>query len=378
MIVGVVREIREHEYRVGMVPGGVRPLVMDGHRVLVETRAGEGSGLSDEQYNAAGAEIVADGATVYRDAELIVKVKEPQPAEFPQIRPGQMIFGYFHLASSEKMTRALLASGATCIAYETIQTPDGRLPCLTPMSEVAGRMAVQEGAKYLEKPMKGRGILLSGVPGVQPAEVLVLGGGIVGASAARVAAGLGARVVVLDVNLERLRYLADVMPPNVITLMSNEENLIRHLRHADLVIGAVLVPGARAPVLIRYDMLKHMMPGAVIVDVCIDQGGCLETSRPTTHADPVYEVDGIIHYCVTNMPGAVGRTSTFALTNVTLPYARKIAALGLKRAAAEDSAIRAGVNISGGRLTLHTVAEQFGLEQTTVEAALETGFDELD
>jgi len=378
MIVGVVREIREHEYRVGMVPGGVRPLVMDGHRVLVETRAGEGSGLSDEQYNAAGAEIVADAATVYRDAELIVKVKEPQPAEFPQIRPGQMIFGYFHLASSERMTRALLASGATCIAYETIQTPDGRLPCLTPMSEVAGRMAVQAGAKYLEKPMKGRGILLSGVPGVQPAEVLVLGGGVVGASAARVAAGLGARVVVLDVNLDRLRYLADVMPPNVITLMSNEENLIRHLRHADLVIGAVLVPGARAPVLIRYDMLKHMMPGAVIVDVCIDQGGCLETSRPTTHGDPVYEVDGIIHYCVTNMPGAVGRTSTFALTNVTLPYARKIAALGLKRAAEEDSAIRAGVNMSGGRLTLHTVAEQFGLEQASVEVALETGFDELD
>jgi len=378
MIVGVVREICEHEYRVGMIPGGVRQLVADGHRVLVETRAGEGSGLEDVKYEAAGAEIVPDAASVYSQAELIVKVKEPQPAEYFLIRPNQMILSFFHLASSQKLTRVLIETGATCIAYETIQTPDGRLPCLTPMSEVAGRMAVQEGAKYLEKPMKGRGILLSGVPGVQPAEVLVLGGGVVGASAARVAAGLGARVIVLDVNLERLRYLADVMPPNVVTLMSNEENLRHHLPHADLVIGAVLVAGSRAPVLVKRDMLKTMKPGSVIVDVSIDQGGCVETSRRTTHGDPVFEVDGVIHYCVTNMPGAVGRTSTFALTNVTLPYARKIAALGLEHAAAEDVSLRAGVNIFHGHLTLRPVAEQFGLEYTPAEKALETWADDLD
>ncbi|MCX8038827.1 MAG: alanine dehydrogenase, partial [Candidatus Sumerlaeia bacterium] len=296
MIIGVVREVREHEYRVGLVPGGARLLAADGHRVVVETRAGEGSGLSDDEYRAAGAVIAPDAASVWKQAELVVKVKEPQPSEYSLIRRGQMILTYFHLASSEALTRALLETGAVCIAYETIQTADGHLPCLTPMSEVAGRMAVQEGAKYLEKPMHGRGILLSGVPGVAPAEVLILGGGVVGASAARVAAGMGARVTVLDVNLDRLRYLADVMPPNVVTLMSNEENLRRLLPQADLVIGAVLVAGAKAPVLITREMLRTMKPGAVIVDVCIDQGGCLETSRPTTHANPVYEVDGVVHY----------------------------------------------------------------------------------
>ena len=378
MIIGVVREILEHEYRVGVVPGGVRQLVGDGHRVLVERCAGEGSGLGDDWYKAAGAEMVGDASAVYSEAELVVKVKEPQPAEYPLLRSGQMIFGYFHLASSEELTRALLDSGATCIAYETIQTPDGRLPCLTPMSEVAGRMAVQEGAKYLEKPMKGRGILLSGVPGVHPSSVLVLGGGVVGAGAALVAAGLGARVIVFDINLERLRYLADVMPANVVTLMSSEENLRRYLPHVDLVIGGVLVAGTRAPVLITRDMLKTMRSGAVIVDVCIDQGGCVETSRPTTHGEPTFEVDGIVHYCVTNMPGAVGRTSTYALTNVTLPYARKLASLGLDRAVAEDSAICAGVNIVQGRLTLKPVAEQFGLEYTPVEIALAPWLEELD
>jgi len=378
MIVGVVREIREDEYRVGMVPDGVRQLVADGHLVLVETHAGEGSGLSDDQYRAAGAEIVPAAAMAYSKAHLIVKVKEPQPAEYSQLRAGQMIFAFFHLASSDSLTRALLATGATCIAYETIQTPDGHLPCLTPMSEVAGRMAVQEGAKYLEKPMKGRGILLSSVPGVQPAEVLVLGGGIVGASAARVAAGLGARVIVLDINLERLRYLADVMPPNVITLMSNEENLRRHLPHADLVIGAVLVAGARAPVIITRELLKLMKPGSVVVDVCIDQGGCFETSRPTTHHDPVFEVDGVVHYCVTNMPGAVGRTSTFALTNVTLPYVRKLAKLGLKQATQEDPALRAGINLLEGRITLRPVADQFRLEHIPVDLALTTWAEDLD
>ena len=378
MIVGVVREIREHEYRVGMTPDGVRQLVADGHTVLVETGAGAGSGLGDEQYKAAGAGIVPDAATVYAQAELIVKVKEPLPSEYDLLRPDLTVMAYFHLASSESLTRALLRSGATCIAYETIQTPDGRLPCLTPMSEVAGRMAVQEGAKYLEKPMRGRGILLSGVPGVAPAEVLILGGGVVGTSAARVAAGLGARVAVLDINLERLRRIEEVMPPNVIGLMSNDHNLRLHLPRADLVIGAVLVAGGRAPVLITRDMLKLMQPGAVIVDVCIDQGGCVETSRPTTHSDPVFEVDGIMHYCVTNMPGAVGRTSTFALTNATFPFVRRIANLGLEGAVTHDFALRSGVNIVSGCLSLRPVADQFGLKYISVDKVLTSWTEELD
>ncbi len=371
MIIGVVREVREHEYRVGMVPSGVRLLTADGHRVVVETRAGEGSGLSDDEYRTAGAEIAPDAHAVWKQADLVVKVKEPQPSEYSLIRRGQMLLTYFHLASSETLTRALLQTGAVCIAYETIQTADGRLPCLTPMSEVAGRMAVQEGAKYLEKPMHGRGVLLGGVPGVAPAEVLIVGGGVVGASAARVAAGLGARVTVLDVNLDRLRYLADVMPPNVATLMSNEENLRRLLPQADLVIGAVLVTGAKAPVLITHAMLRTMKRGAVIVDVCIDQGGCLETSRPTSHGDPVYEVDGVVHYCVTNMPGAVGCTATFALTNVTFPYVQKIARLGLRGAVAADPALRVGVNMVLGQVTLRPVAELFGLPYVPVDSALE-------
>jgi alanine dehydrogenase len=370
MIIGVVREVREHEYRVGMVPGGVRQLAADGHDVRVETKAGEGSGLLDDEYREAGATIAGDADAVWREADLIVKVKEPQPVEYPKTRRGQMLFTYFHFASSEELTRKMLDTGATCIAYETVQDDEGRLPCLTPMSEVAGRMAIQEGAKFLEKPMHGRGILLSGVPGVGPAEVLVVGGGVVGANAARVAAGLGARVIILDINLDRLRYLADVMPPNVVTIMSNEDNLRQRLPQADLVIGAVLVAGARAPVLITREMLKTMKNGSVIVDVCIDQGGCIETSKPTTHTDPVYQVEGVVHYCVTNMPGAVGRTSTFALTNVTLPYARRLARLGLKRAVAEDPAIRAGVNMIDGHLTLEPVAEQFGLRYTPVEQAL--------
>lgn len=378
MIVGVVREIRKHEYRVGIVPDGVKQLVGDGHRVVVESGAGEESGLRDSEYAAAGATIVDHAAIVWAEADLVVKVKEPQPEEFKRIRIGQIVFTYFHLASSEKLTAAMLETQAVCVAYETIQTPDGRLPCLTPMSEVAGRMAIQEGAKYLEKPMQGRGILLSGVPGVAPAEVLVIGGGVVGANAARVAAGLGARVVILDVNLDRLRYLADVMPPNVVTLMSNESNLLHHLRLADLVIGAVLVPGAKAPVLVTREMLKEMQPGAVVVDVCIDQGGSFQTSKPTTHGDPVYEVEGVLHYCVTNMPGAVGRTSTLALTNVTLPYARKIASLGLGKAAATNPAIRAGINAVMARLTLQPVAKQFGIEYTPIEDVLADWIEDLD
>lgn len=361
MIIGVPREIKNNEYRVGIVPAGVRQLTRAGHRVLIETHAGEGSGISDEEYVHAGAEILPDAASVYEAAEMIMKVKEPLEQEYSLIREGQIIFTYFHFASSRELTEAMIARKAICVAYETIETPDGKLPCLTPMSEVAGRMSIQEGAKYLEKPMKGRGILLSGVPGVDPARVLILGGGVVGANAARIAAGLGAQVTILDVNLDRLRYLADIMPPNVMTLMSNEDNIRGRLPLADLVIGAVLVVGARAPRLISRDMLKLMKPGAVIVDVAIDQGGCVETSRPTTHADPIFIVDNVVHYCVTNMPGAVGRTSTYALTNVTIPYALKIANFGWPEFTRRDPALAAGVNMVHGTVTCKAVAQTFGL-----------------
>lgn len=361
MIVGVPKEVKNNEYRVGMVPAGVRTLIKAGHTVLIEKSAGEGSGISDQEYSQAGAETVAGAAEVFGRAELIVKVKEPLAQEFPLIRKGQLVFTYFHFASSRELTDSMLATGATCIAYETIALADGRLPLLTPMSEVAGRMSIQEGAKYLEKPMKGRGILLSGVPGVSPAEVVIIGGGIVGANAARVAAGLGAQVTILDVSLDRLRYLADIMPPNVITLMSNEYNIRRRLKSADLVVGAVLVVGARAPKLITRDMLKDMKPGAVIVDVAIDQGGCIETSHPTTHDDPIFIVDGVVHYCVANMPGAVGRTSTYALTNVTLPYAVTIANKGFPGFALDDRPLALGVNMVGGKITYQPVAEAFGL-----------------
>lgn len=359
MIIGVPREIKNNEYRVGMVPAGVRHLVTAGHEVLVEAHAGEGSGISDEEYLEAGAAVLPTAAEIYARAEMIVKVKEPMPAEYPLIRPGQIVFTYFHFASSEELTNAMLEQRAISVAYETIATPDGRLPLLTPMSEVAGRMSIQEGAKYLEKPQKGRGILLSGVPGVEPAEIVVIGGGIVGANAAKIAAGLGARVTILDVSLDRLRYLSDIMPANVVTVMSNEYNIRKAIQQADLVVGAVLVTGARAPRLITRDMLKLMKQGAVIVDVAIDQGGCVETARPTTHEDPIYIVDGIVHYCVTNMPGAVGRTSTYALTNVTLPYAAKIAKFGFPEFAKEDPALAAGVNTVDGKLTYKSVAEAF-------------------
>ncbi|MCX7018719.1 MAG: alanine dehydrogenase [bacterium] len=359
MIVGVPREIKNNEYRAGMVPAGARQLCKAGHRVLAETHLGEGSGIPDADYEAAGAEIIADAASIYSQAGMIVKVKEPLPQEYPMIRKGQILFTYFHFASSLELTDAMLDSHATCVAYETIKLPDGRLPLLTPMSEVAGRMSIQEGAKYLEKPQKGRGILLSGVPGVEPANVLVIGGGVVGTNAARIAAGLGARVTLLDISLDRMRYLSDIMPPNVITVMSNEDNIRHYVREADLVIGAVLVVGARAPRLVTRDMLSTMKPGAVIVDVAIDQGGCVETSRPTTHAEPVYIVDGIVHYCVANMPGAVGRTSTYALTNVTLPYALKIANEGFPNFAKNDPALAEGVNTVNGILTCQPVAEAF-------------------
>lgn len=367
MIIGIPKELKENEYRVGIVPAGVKRLTSKGHQVLIQSHAGEGSGISDEEYRTAGGQIVASIDEVYSRAEMVMKVKEPISQEYNLIRPGQIVFTYFHFASSEELTQAMIRQRAVCVAYETIETPDRRLPLLTPMSEVAGRMSIQEGAKYLEKPQKGRGILLSGVPGVEPAEVVVIGGGIVGSNAARVAAGLGAQVTILDISLDRLRYLSDIMPANVVTLMSNEYNIRASLAKADLVIGAVLVVGARAPMLVTQDMLKDMKPGAVIVDVAIDQGGCVETSRPTTHAHPIFIVDGIVHYCVTNMPGAVGRTSTLALTNVTLPYAEKIADSGFPLFAKQDSSLAAGVNMVDGKITFKPVAEAFNLPATPLE-----------
>jgi alanine dehydrogenase len=364
MIVGVPKEIKPDEYRVAMVPAGVEELTRAGHRVLIETGAGAGSGISDDQYAANGAEIVAGTADVWRRAELVVKVKEPLPDEWPLMQPGQTVFTYFHFAADEQLTRAVMKSGITAIAYETIKDAKGGLPLLTPMSEVAGRMSIQEGAKFLERPFEGRGILLAGVPGVAPATVVILGGGVVGANAARVAAGLGANIFILDVNLDRLRYLDDVMPRNVTTLFSNRHNILDCLQWADLVIGAVLIPGAKAPHLVRREDLKRMQPRAVVIDVAIDQGGCFETSRPTTHAKPTYMVDDIVHYCVTNMPGAVGRTSTYALTNVTLPYAVQLASKGVEKAARENPGLAAGVNVKAGKVTNKAVADTFGLECT--------------
>lgn len=365
MIVGVPKEIKTDEYRVAMIPVGVEELTRLGHQVLIQTGAGQGSGISDEQYAANGATIVPDAMTIWHRADLIVKVKEPMSDEWPLMRSGQIIFTYFHFAADERLTRAVMNSEITAIAYETIKDARGNLPLLTPMSEVAGRMSIQEGAKYLERPFDGRGILLGGVPGVLPANVVILGGGIVGANAAKVAAGLGANVAILDVNLDRLRYLDDVMPKNVTTLFSDRHNILDSIQHADLVIGAVLIPGARAPYLLRRDDLKKMPPRAVIIDVAIDQGGCVETSRPTTHSKPTYIVDDIVHYCVTNMPGAVGRTSTYALTNVTLPYVLKLAKKGFERAIQENQALAQGVNIHNGRVTNPAVAETFGLECVT-------------
>jgi len=361
VIIGAVREIKTDEYRVGMVPAGVSHLAEAGHRVLVEKDAGAGSGISDDEYAAAGAEIIADAAEIWREAELVVKVKEPQESEFPLIRQGQVLFTFFHFAADRHLTESIMKTGAVAIAYETVRDGNGRHPLLTPMSEVAGRMSVHEGAKSLEKPFHGRGILLGGVPGVPPAEVVILGGGVVGSNAARVAAGLGATVVILELDLDRMRYLEDTMPANVITVMSNAHNVAHYLARADLLIGAVLIEGARAPRLVKRSDLARMKPGAVIVDVAVDQGGCCETSRPTTHSDPTYIVDGVVHYCVTNMPGAVGRTSTYALTNATFPYVARLAEMGWREAAAADPSIRHGLNIVEGKVVNRAVAESLGL-----------------
>ncbi len=362
MLIGVPREIKRDEYRVAMLPVGVEELSRAGHKVLIETSAGVGSGITDAEYAAEGAEIVGSAKEIYARADLIVKVKEPLPSEYPLIRTGQTLFTYFHFAADRALTDAMLKSGATCLAYETLRDAQGRLPLLTPMSEVAGRMSIQEGAKYLEKPQLGRGILLAGVPGVAPAHITILGGGVVGANAARIAAGFQADIAILDVNMDRLRYLDDIMPPNVNVLYSDRHTIRDQLRLADLVVGAVLIPGAKAPRLITREDLKLMKPGSVIIDVAIDQGGCVETSRPTTHSDPTYLEEGVLHYCVTNMPGAVGRTSTFALCNVTLPFVLQLARLGIEPALHQSPQLTSAANIHRGRVTNQAVAETFGLK----------------
>ncbi len=366
MKVGILKEIKEAENRVAMTPAGVETMRANGHEVMVEKAAGIGSGFTDDAYLAAGAKIVPSPEEIYGLADMVMHVKEPQPSEYNLVRKGQIIFTYFHFAPDEQLTRAFIKNESIAIAYETVEGTKGDLPLLTPMSEVAGRMSVQEGAKYLERFYGGRGMLLGGVTGVAPANVLVLGGGVVGTNAAQMACGLGAKVTLLDMNLERLRYLSEVMPKNCFPMMSNP-TLVRELVvDADVIIGAVLVAGTKAPKLVTREMLKTMKKGAVIVDVAIDQGGCFETSKPTTHSEPVFVIDGVIHYCVANMPGAVPVTSTMALTNATLPYALKIADKGWKQAALSDHGIKTGLNIVGGKVTFKGVADAFGLEYTPV------------
>lgn len=362
MIIGLAKEIKDHETRVGLVPASVTALVEAGHQVLVETNAGAGSSIPDQDYASAGAEIVPQAAEIWAGSDIVVKVKEPQPAEYAFFRPDLILFTYLHLAPLPELTAHLVESGVTSIAYETIRERDGSLPLLTPMSEVAGRMAVQVGAQYLEKPNGGRGVLLGGVPGVAPGNVVILGGGVVGHNAAKMAVGLGAHVSIIDINLNRLRDLDDIYSSQIVTLASNRWTITEALRHADLVIGAVLIPGASAPKLIRRDMLKVMKKGSVMVDVAIDQGGCFESSHATTHTDPVYFVDGVLHYCVSNMPAAVPHTSTYGLTNATAPYLMQLANKGLERACKESQAIREGVNTYRGYITYPAVAESQGRE----------------
>ena len=370
MIVGILKEIKTEENRVSMTPAGVEVMIQNGHSLLVEKDAGNGSGFEDEAYAKAGAEIVSTPKEIFDRAEMVMHVKEPLPPEYDLIRKDQIVFTYLHLAAAEELTHALIKSGGVCIAYETIQKPDGSLPLLTPMSEVAGRMAIQQGAKYLEMAQGGHGVLLGGVPGVDPGNVVVIGGGIVGINAAKMACGLGAKVYILDMNLDRLRYLSDVMPANCFMLYSSPATLRDLITRADVVVGAVLIPGAVAPKLITRDMLKTMKPGAVLVDVAIDQGGCFETSKATTHGDPIYAVEGVVHYCVANMPGAVPRTSTMALTNATLPYAVQIANKGWKAAMQENPEIKYGANVIDGKLTYKAVADAFGLDFTPIDEFL--------
>jgi alanine dehydrogenase len=368
MIIGVPKEIKDHEYRVAMTPGGVHQLALHGHRVQVETGAGEGSGFSDEQYEKAGAKIVSTAEAW--SAQLVVKVKEPQPVEYEFLRSDLTLFTYLHLAADEDLTHEMMARSLTGIAYETVELPNGNLPLLTPMSEVAGRMAIQVGAHYMEKENGGRGKLLSGVPGVRPADVVIIGGGVVGTNAAQVASGLGAQVFVFDINLDRLRYLDEVMHGRLVTLSSNPLSIAEAVRRADLLIGAVLIKGAKAPTLVTRQMVSTMTPGSVIVDVAVDQGGCIETTHPTTHSDPIFFVDGVLHYCVANMPGAVPRTSTYALSNATLPYVVKLAEMGTEAAVGADPALALGVNTYKGKITYPGVAEAFDLACTPLDALL--------
>lgn len=370
MKIGVPREIKTNENRVALVPAGAEALVAAGHEVMVETGAGVGSGFGDEMYTAVGATIGPDATTVWGQADMVLKVKEPIASEWKHLRSDLIVFTYFHFAADEELTRAHLDSGATCIAYETVELPTRELPLLTPMSEVAGRMAVQQGAKYLEKLYGGRGMLMGGVPGVPPARVVILGGGIVGINAAKMAAGLGAHVTIMDVSLERLRYLSDVMPANVQMIFSNRHNILEQIRTADVVIGGVLIPGAKAPKLVRREDLATMQKGAVVVDVAVDQGGCIETTHPTTHENPTYMVDDVLHYAVANMPGGVPRTSTLALTNATLPYVVQLANKGWHTALQDNAALRKGLNMTAGKVTYRAVAEAFDLPYTDAAAVL--------
>ena len=367
MIIGVPKEIKNNENRVALTPSGVVELIKRGHEVYVQSTAGDGSGFSDSAYESAGAKLLPTIEATYEKAEMIIKVKEPIEPEYKLCRKDQLIFTYFHFASHEPLTKAMIDSGAVCLAYETVEKEDRSLPLLVPMSEVAGRMSIQEGAKYLEKPLKGRGILLGGVPGVRPAKVMILGGGVVGTNAAKMAAGLGADVTILDLNLPRLRYLDDVMPANVNTYMSSEYNIREMIGTHDLIVGAVLIPGAKAPHLITRDMLKDMRPGTVLVDVAVDQGGCIETCKPTTHEDPTFIIDDVVHYCVANMPGAVPYTSTLALTNATLPYAIELANKGWKKACQENNELKLGLNVINGDVVYKGVSDAFGLPYTEVE-----------
>ncbi|MBW2555573.1 MAG: alanine dehydrogenase [Deltaproteobacteria bacterium] len=370
MIVGILKESKAEENRVSMTPAGVEVIKQNGHSILVEKAAGSGSGFDDDAYKKAGAEIVESPKEIFQRADMVMHVKEPLSPEYDLIREGQIVFTYLHLAAAEELTHILIKSKAVNIAYETIQKADGSLPLLTPMSEVAGRMAIQQGAKYLEMAQGGHGVLLGGVPGVDPGTVVIIGGGVVGINAAKMACGLGAKVYVLDMNLERLRYLSDVMPANCFPLMASPAAIRKLVRKADVVVGAVLVTGAKAPKLVTRDMLKTMKKGAVLVDVAIDQGGCFETSKPTTHSDPIFTVAGIVHYCVANMPGGVAKTSTMALTNATLPYAVEIANKGWKRAIQENPEIKLGANVVKGKVTYKAVADAFGLEYTPIDSLI--------
>ncbi|MEO0552522.1 MAG: alanine dehydrogenase [Bacteroidota bacterium] len=370
MIVGVPKEIKNNENRVALTPAGAQELTKRGHTVYIQSTAGEGSGFTDGEYESAGVQLLPTIEATYEIAEMILKVKEPIEPEYKLIKKDQLVFTYFHFASYKPLTKAMMESGSVCLAYETVEKKDRSLPLLVPMSEVAGRMSIQEGAKYLEKPLQGRGILLGGVPGVRPAKVLILGGGVVGTNAAKMAAGMGADVTIMDLNLGRLRYLDDVMPANVNTFMSNEYNIRELIGSHDLIVGAVLIPGAKAPNLITRDMLKEMRPGTVLVDVAVDQGGCIETCKPTTHENPTFIIDDILHYCVANMPGAVPYTSTLALTNATLPYAIELANKGWKTACNHNEELKLGLNVINGEIVYKAVSEAFDLSHTPVEKFL--------